>query len=224
MRSLPLVERARRARAAIVGVAAAIAIGACANPAADRPAGRPAGSPPVSAAPENADPLPDAEIALVNPGFEYDENAPAGGPKGWYTYQHAGETSYLFTLDGTISHWGAHSMRIDGVGFQPFGSIAQNVPGSPYAGKTVRFSGWLRTTGTGVGGSGASLFVVALAGGILAHNFMAGSTIKGTTEWRRYAVTLALPPNTEQIRVGATLKGKGSLWFDDAHLAVVGAP
>jgi len=161
-------------------------------------------------------------IAMVNPGFESDKTAPTGGPEGWYSYQHAGEPSYVFVLDADVRHSGLRSLRVDNIGSQPYGSTAQIVRGANFVGRKVRFSAWLRTRDTV---DGASLFLIAEQGGNnLAYNFMAGSEVKGTHDWARHSITLDVPPGADQLRVGVTLQGPGSVWFDDAELEFVGAP
>ncbi len=205
-------------------IALALAATACAAPAAEKTTGHPATRASAAATPAHRPPgaRADSAIALANPGFESDRTGADGGPEGWYSYQHAGETSYLFVLDAAVRHDGTRSMRIDNVGSQPYGSIAQRVDAAGLGGKTVRFSAWLRTAGAD--GDGMALFVIAEGAGVLAHDFMAGREVKGTREWARYAVTLPLPPATTQLRVGATFQGKGSAWLDDAVLEIVAAP
>lgn len=208
----------------IAFVALAFAAAACAAPPMEKTAGHPATPAVVPAQPARgspANPSAGRAIALVNPGFESDKSAPTGGPEGWYSGQHAGETSYLFVLDEAVRHGGARSLRIDNVGAQPFGSITQIIRGREFAGRTVRFSAWLKTRGADEGG--ATLFIIAeLGGNVMAHDFMAGAEVKGTRDWARHSLTLTVPAQADQLRVGATLEGKGSVWFDDGELEVVG--
>ena len=44
---------------------------------------------------------------------------------------------------------------------------------------------------------------------------------KGTKEWTSYSYTFLVPSNTEAIKVGGTIAGKGTLWFDDFELKEV---
>ena len=200
----------------------ALAAGACASPAAERTAGHSAAGAPLSATPSRSPPgNPSAgrAVALVNPGFESAASGPDGDPQGWYTGQHAGDQSYLFTIDAAAKVGGTRSLRIDNVGIEPFGSVVQVVPARPLATKTVRFSAWLKTQAANAGG--ASLFIIAeVGGGIVAYDFMAGSEVKGTTDWARHSVTVLIPAQADLLRVGATLRGTGSVWFDDAELEI----
>lgn len=191
-------------------VAVACVVAGCATPVASSETTRPAAQT-APAAPRTA---------LVNPGFESDKPGDHSDFEGWYMYQHAGEPSYAFQLDTALKHGGTRSVRIDNIGSQPYGSIAQMVPGAALSGKTVRFNAWLRTKG--VTGDGAYLFIIAERGGsIAAHDFMGGKTITGDRDWELYTVTLAVPPFTDLLRVGATAQGPGSVWLDDASIEIV---
>src|SRR5262245_39224857 len=173
--------------------------GGCAVPSA----------PPTAASP--------AGVALVNPGFESTATSRRGDPEGWFSFQHAGDLSYRFSLDTAEPHSGARSLRIDNVGPEPYGAIAQSIEAKEHAGKVVRFSGWLRTRDAT--DTGAVLTILTLANGApITQNFMADAPVKGTTAWKRYTITLPVPKNAERVEIGAMMQGKGSLWLDDVEL------
>jgi hypothetical protein len=157
-------------------------------------------------------------VSLTNPGFE--STAPGrrnNDPEGWFSHQHAGEVSYKFALDTADPHGGTRSLRIDNIGAEPYGAIAQRIDAQPYRGKTLRLSGWLRTRDT----ANASLSLMVLANGVpLANNFMSDAPVKGTTAWNRYTITLPVAANAEYIEIGAMMQGKGTLWLDDVELSV----
>jgi hypothetical protein len=208
--------------AGIVLVALVFAATAWAGPPPEKTAGHPAtpAAAPGPARARPASPPAGSAIALVNADFESAPSAPTAGPHGWYSYQHAGDTSYVFVLDDTVTHGGTRSLRIDNVGPEPYGSVAQAVPGREFTGKTVRFSAWLKTRSADDGG--ATLFIIAeFAGNIMAHNFMAGAEVKGSRDWARHSLTLAVPAQADRMRVGATLEGKGTVWLDDAEFEVL---
>jgi hypothetical protein len=176
-------------------------------------------TPPPSAAPAPApvNAVPSG-VSLANPGFE--STVPGrrnNDPEGWFSHQHAGEVSYKFALDNADPHGGARSLRIENVGPEPYGAIAQRVDAQPYRGKTARLSGWLRTRDS----ANASLTLIVLANGVqLANNFMADAPVKGTTAWKRYTISLPVAPNAEFIEIGAMMQGKGVLWLDDVELSM----
>ena len=190
----------------------AAALAACTTPP---PA--PVVTPPPAAA-QPAAPAATRGVSLVNPGFE--STAPGrrnNDPEGWFSHQHAGEVSYRFALDTADPRSGARSLRIDNVGPEPYGAIAQSIDAAPYRGKTARLSAWLRTRDT----ANATLSLIVLANGVpLANNFMADAPVKGTTAWKQYTITLPVAPNAEFIEVGAMMQGKGTLWLDDVELSV----
>ena len=194
----------------LAGVLACAAIAGCATPAAEeRTRERTASA--------------DA-ITVINHGFESSNTTRAGDPEGWVSIQHAGLRSYAFVVDAETRRSGAKSLRIDYIGSEPFGSILQQVNALPWQGRTVRLSGWLKTKGvTGSpAGHGAALTLNAMrAGSILAHDHMTATPLVGTNDWTYREITLAIPPGTEKVEVGAMLQGPGTLWLDDVELAVL---
>ncbi len=175
-------------------------------------------------APQSAQETEGRSVGLVNPGFESVPLTLAGHPQGWVPIQHASVDSYAFALDDAVHRSGAKSVRITNIVPEAYGSIIQKVTDSAVRGRTVRFSGWLRTqdvTGNGFGG-GAVLLVQAMrSGSPIAHDHMRAGAVKGTTDWQRHAVTLAVPADADNVEIGAMLFGGGTLWFDDARLEIV---
>ena len=196
---------------------ALVLLGACAAPAATAPAGTP-----------KVAPMPAAPIApavaqtgiLRNPGFESTVVNRLGDPEGWFSFQHAGAISYRFAVDSSEPHGGMRSLRIDNIGPEPYGAIAQAVGAAPEVGKVVRLSGWLKTRDANDGGAALTLLVMQ-GGAILMENVMQDRTVKGTTGWTRYAITLPVGKGADRVEAGAKLYGRGSLWFDDVVLEFV---
>lgn len=195
--------------------------------ASDAPAraARPARTPlPPPAVPPGKAAKPAAAVPLVNAGFESTAPGRLGAPEGWSVVQHAGPLSYTFELDTQVRFGGERSLRVSNVGPEPFGAAYQIVTATPYRGKTLRFSAWLRTDGT-VGnryGSGAGLKLHSLrAGYLLDVAEMRRDAVHGTSDWTRYEITLKVPPEAEQIEAGIVLFGPGTAWLDDVALDVV---
>jgi len=201
---------------------AALALGACATPvppaapvstAPAVPVSAPAASATVPSLP------PGTPVAIVNAGFDSDRPGIDDNPEGWATSQHAGDKSYEFVTDAQIRRSGTRSFKIRNTGSEPYGAIHQAVPAAGMRGRNVRLSAWLRTDAAN--GEGAMLTLRALGGGsIAAHKFM-DDAVTGTRDWRQYAITLAVPANTDVVDIGAMLVGKGTLWFDDVVLVVL---
>ena len=192
-------------------------LGGCATPAAPPVASSAPATRPV-AAPAAAPAGPQRAI-LTNAGFESTQPGPRGDPEGWFSFQHAGPVSYQFSVDAAERHGGERSLRIDNTGPEIYGSIAQGVDARPWRGKVARLSGWVKTRDADDGGAVLTLLALQ-TGATLAHNFMPDAPIKGTTGWKRYTITLVLPPSTDKLEVGAMLRGRGSVWLDDVELEI----
>lgn len=207
----------------VAAAALALLVGCAAAPPAPAPGA--GGTSGAAAAPAAARPTPSAAprtgaVTLVNPGFEAPMAAHRSDPDGWFTFQHAGDRSYSFALDSADPHGGARSLRIDYIGPEPYGAIAQPYEVGAHAGKLARYSAWMRTRD--VGGPGAGLTLLLLSkGAVVSQNFMDDKLVTGTTGWTRYTLTLPIPEGAGRIEVGAMLQGKGSLWLDDAVLEIV---
>ncbi len=162
-------------------------------------------------------------VPLVNPGFESNRPGSEGAPEGWTAIQHAGEESYDFALDSGRRKSGTQSMRIRRIGAEPYGTVMQVIDAAPLAGKTVRLSAWMRTEGVpDAGRGGAGLVLTAMRGSsILAYEFMKRARLRGTSDWQRVSIELALPARTTRLEAGATLEGAGTAWVDDFELEIV---
>jgi len=159
-------------------------------------------------------------VALVNAGFETIRRGTSDVPAGWFLFQHAGPRSYTYVVDGAQQKSGERSMRLDNIGPEFYGAIAQKLDARLWKGKVARFSGWVKTAD--VNPNGAVLTLLASKGSeTIAHNFMLDALITGTTDWKRYTISLLLPQDTNSIEVGVMLHGKGSVWLDDVELEII---
>ena len=199
------MRRSVRADRLLAACAVAALLGACAAP-------QPSATSPAALSPKDA--------ALINPGFESTAPGRRNDPEGWFTYQHAGDKSYDFVLDTSDPHGGTRSLRIDNIGPEPYGSVAQSVLAAPYAGKVARYSAWLKTRDASEAGAVLTIMVLA-NGAVVSQNFMADAPVKGSKGWTRYTIALPVPGNAERVEIGAMLQGKGSLWLDDVELEFV---
>ena len=168
-----------------------------------------------------------ASVPLSNPGFESAAPGTVGAPAGWFVGQHAGPPSYTFTHDADTPRTGKLSLRIDNVGPEPWGALDQVIVATPWRGKTLRFSAWLRTRDAkgNAHGGGAGLAMQTRHGGYVVEQVrMRTDAVHGTTDWARYEVHLEVARNADQIEVGVNLFGPGSVWVDEAALDVVDPP
>jgi hypothetical protein len=143
-----------------------------------------------------------------------------GDPDGWFSFQHAGDLSYRYIVDTAEPRSGARSLRIDNIGPEPYGAVAQIVAGAPHAGKVARLSGWLRTRDAN--DNGAVLTLLVLQGGAtLAQNFMLDTAVKGHDRLEALYDYVTVARGADRIEVGAMMQGRGSLWLDDVELEFV---
>jgi hypothetical protein len=157
-------------------------------------------------------------IALENPSFD----APGDGLAGWHAQEHATLNSYRFTLDRDRSRSKPASARLERVGKEPWGMLAQVVQVKPeWVGKTVRFSGWLRTAGAT--GTGGALILQATTGGgsVMVHDHMDGRRVRGDQDWKQVASEIKVPPGAYFLKVAVMLEDDGTLWADDLKLELL---
>ena len=217
---LPLRVPMLRLTAVAVAATALALLAGCATSPSTAPAAGTRGTAATAPAPATPAAPRAGPVALVNPGFETPVAAHRSDPEGWFTFQHAGDKSYTFALDSADPHGGARSLRIDYIGPEPYGAVAQPFEVGAHAGKLARYTAWMRTRD--VGGPGAGLTLLLLSkGAVVSQNFMDDKLVTGTTGWTRYTLTLPIPQGAGRIEVGAMLQGKGSLWLDDAVLEIV---
>lgn len=195
-------------------IAAIVVLAGCAAPG---PGTGPSPSNPAPAA--KAAPAP-SRVTLNNAGFESTERGPRGDPPGWFSFQHAGDLSYRYIVDTTEPRSGQRSLRIDNIGPEPYGAVAQSVRAGAYVGKVAKLTVWMRTKDANDNGAVPTLLVLA-SGATLAQNFMLDQPVKGTTPWTKYTLTLPVAKNADVVEVGAMMRGKGSLWLDDVELEFV---
>lgn len=200
---------------ALFRVAAAFALAACLAGCVTP------SSTPTSAVPEPVPPPSSGtRVALINAGFESTTPGPRGDPEGWFSFQHAGPLSYTYKSDTSQKKSGERSLRIDNTGPEIYGAVAQAVDARPWKGKVARLSGWVKTSDANDNGAVLTLLATQ-SGATMAQNFMLDAPIKGTTDWKRYTITLLLPPATDRVEVGMMLRGKGAVWLDDVELEIV---
>ena len=163
--------------------------------------------------------------AAEHPFLDFDFEAPecAGG---WYL----GGVGYESAIDATAPESGRQSLRLRYSRKAPwseevFGVATQRFPVADAAGKTIRFSGWIRTEAIATPGGYAGLWwrVDGENGAQLAFDNMEKRGPHGTTPWTRYQIELAVPANAKQIVFGALLVGDGTAWFDDLRVETDGA-
>ena len=141
-------------------------------------------------------------------------------PRGWFK---AGShpQNYEMSIDAAVMHSGKACAHIKSIGdkAEGFGTLMQAFKADVYRGKRVRMSAWMKTENA----ESAQLWM-RLDGEMRTLGFdnMNNRAVKGTTEWKRYEITLDVPQDTLNIAFGSLLAGKGEAWVDDFQFEVVG--
>jgi hypothetical protein len=104
-----------------------------------------------------------------------------------------------------------------------FGVATGTFPVKDAAGKSARFSGWIKTEDITRGFAGL-WWRVDGSSGVLAFDNMANRAITGTTDWTRYTIELPAAADATNINFGAILPGDGTAWFDDLTVELDGKP
>jgi erythromycin esterase-like protein len=118
----------------------------------------------------------------------------------------------------------ASSMALAPTGAQqsPFGTATGIFPVEPALGKTIRFSGYIKTdTVTGYAGF---WWRADVNGKPASFRNLGEAAPKGTVDWRKYELELPVPANATAIYFGPLLSGGGTAWFDDFQIEIDGKP
>ncbi len=136
-----------------------------------------------------------------------------------YVAQH--DNAYLASLNGVWDQ--VRKVRPQG-GFGPFGVATATFPAATAAGKTVTFSGYIKTENITRGYAGLWWRVDGEPGKTLAFDNMANRGPRGTTPWTRYEIKLQVPPDARNINFGVLHPGDGTAWFDSLQVELDGKP
>lgn len=145
-------------------------------------------------------------------------------PAGWSA---AGDRPehYEMRVDPTVAHTGTASALIRSTVDDPehFGTLLQHFGAQGYCGKRLRLTAYLKAADV-QGWAGLWMRVDGPPGTPqLSFDNMQDRPIRGTSDWQRYAVVLAVPEASRAIYFGVLLHGIGAVWLDDISFEVVGA-
>ena len=129
--------------------------------------------------------------------------------------------NYEVSLDTAVKHSGKASARIKFIAAQAegFGTLMQMFRADDYHGKRVRMSAWMRSEDA----DSMQLWLrLDGAKSMLGFDNMDNRAVKGTSDWKKYELTLDVPATTVSIGFGALVSGKGQAWMDDFMFEVVG--
>jgi hypothetical protein len=138
--------------------------------------------------------------------------------KGWGFSQHAGEPSFLVSIDTSQSTDGKHSYRIERKLVQAWGMINQWIPLDDAAGKTVTLSAMIKSED--LGPKGFDLNPVFRKSNRKFISTVASEAVTGTKNWQRIEVTGVVPAKAAHLQITAVLNDAGTAWLDDFRLRI----
>ena len=103
-----------------------------------------------------------------------------------------------------------------------FGSAGGKFPVEPALGKTIHFSGYIKTEN--VAGYAGFWWRADGKNGAPSFANLKDAAPKGTTDWHLYELDLPVPADATAIYFGTLLAGAGTAWFDDLQIEIDGKP
>jgi erythromycin esterase len=141
---------------------------------------------------------------------------------GWQSY---GGSSMPVQADSAVVHSGAWSMKIQNPNPNFSGNIGmvmnQAFPTFLVAGKHLKFTGYMKTSGVTQGYAGLWLDETSPSKGEVLNDSR-GNTALGTTDWQPYSIDLDVSPDVTAISFGVNLHGNGTAWFDTLRIQIDG--
>ena len=157
----------------------------------------------------------------LNPVLAQTTNSSDHAPSGWFlagskpANYHSGVDKQM-VHDGAPSAYLASSVQDTG----GFGTLMQSIGATQYAGKRVRFRGWIRSKDVD---SWAGLWMRVDKGqAVVGFDNMEKRAIRGTRSWTMCDVVLDVPADATGISFGTLLSGPGEVWLSGVKFDVVG--
>jgi hypothetical protein len=154
-----------------------------------------------------------AQLPVLNLDLEVIDQ---GKAKDW---KEIGNDSYKFEIDSLIVKKGKYAVSIEfSQEGSEFGGLGWRLPHN-YEGKKITLSAYIKTENVSAGYAGLWMSINPE----IAFENMEDVGITGTTDWKRYEISLDMnPSNTQLIVIGGLLAGKGKMWVDDFQVTIDG--
>ena len=142
-------------------------------------------------------------------------------PEGWFAAG-SNPSQYEMGVDNSVYQSGKSSafIKSKNPGSSEFGTLMQSISAENYLDKRVRLTGFIKSQNVS-GWSGMWMRVDGEKGEMLGFDNMQTRPIKGTTDWKQYAIVLNVPANSKVINYGVLLGADGEVWFDNLKLEIV---
>ncbi|WP_300596547.1 S41 family peptidase [Niabella sp.] len=129
--------------------------------------------------------------------------------------------SYPVVADSTEKKSGKYALRMNqSDSLAQFGTVQMILPGG-YEGSMIKYSAYLKSKDV-KNWAGLWMRFDDNQGKTLAFDNMEKRSVKGTTDWNEYTITLPYSKNVASIYLGALLAGPGTIWFDKCSVLIDG--
>ncbi|MBI5726727.1 MAG: erythromycin esterase family protein [Ignavibacteriales bacterium] len=155
--------------------------------------------------------------AQVFLNLDFENYSSLGNAKGWYQ----GGEGYKVFVDTSVFFTGKGSMCIEKNAEGSFGVASTVIKTEDAKGKTVCYTGYIKSEVVTTGFAGL-WWRVDGKNGILNFDNMQNRGVKGTTGWQKYSIELKIDENPENIVFGVLLVGDGKAWFDNLQIELDG--
>jgi len=131
-----------------------------------------------------------------------------------------GGAGYQFALETQQPRTGEYSARLsrargDIAPPNDFGAITQCADTSPFHGRRLRYSAWVKTEGVKDGFCGLYVRLDGAALRPMWFENMGSRPITGSTDWTRYSIEFDVPQESRGMCFGLVFTGAGTVWMDD---------
>ena len=138
-------------------------------------------------------------------------------PTGWQKWG-----DYSLEIDSTNFYSGKRALLIDSKVGDAFGCVAYELPAN-FKGKKITLEGYIKMENATDGFVGL-LMRIDKDGQSVAFDNMQNKKLQGTSDWKKYSITLDFKENADRIYVAGILVGKGKAWFDNFKVSIDGKP
>lgn len=143
-------------------------------------------------------------------------------PRDWFVTG-LGREHYALSTEREVIWNGSASVElapIEGAYDVSWGALMQSAVADGFRGQRIEFSAHLRTEAV-EGGSGLWFRADDAHGATVAFDSMESRSIREGNSWARYSIVLDIPTHAVSIHYGIVQIGRGSTWFDHAHIETV---
>lgn len=148
------------------------------------------------------------------------ETVENGLPFNWHGINYGDTINYTVSVDSFIVNSGKYAASVEFTG-DKLGSKSLAFYLLNYEGKKITLSGYIKTENITEGYAGINWSIIDKNQYRIALDN--GTCITGTTDWKKYEVTLDLhPADTKYITIEVKLLGNGKMWLDDFTITIDG--